>query len=400
MESYNIFTLPNGLRVVHVPSESPVGYCGVVVGAGSRNDGEALGLAHFVEHTLFKGTAKHRASYINNRMEQLGGYLDAYTTKERTVVYSGFPKEYLRRAMSLIADMTQNSVFPNRELELEREVVMEEAAGYRDTPSEAIFDDFSDLLWKGSDLGHNILGTADSVAAIESSHCRQFLEPYYTPSNMVLFVQGQYTEPEVQKLAAACFTSPATATAIQRPEVTAHRFEEEMNFGLHQCHVVLGAPVFSRHDDRIYALSLLNNILGGPCNSLLNIALRERRGWVYTVESGCSHYCDCGLFYVYFGCDHNKAHKSLKLVRQIIGDLAQTRISEAKLEAAKRRKCGTALFEGENPESYAISSGAMLLNYGSMRYQKEEIERIKAITADDIRACAELLLPSSTLIFR
>ena len=300
-------TLSNGLRVVHVPGKGAVTYCGLAINAGSRDeDPDKWGLAHFVEHTIFKGTTHRRSWHIINRMETVGGELNAYTTKEGTMLYSIFPGEHLNRATELIADLVINSVFPEAELEREREVVMDEADSYRDTPSEAIYDDFEDLFFAGSQLGHNILGTEEHLQRITSAHCRAYLDNLYVPLNMVFFVYGNHRFDAVMRLAERHFgamTHPTRRSERIVPPIV-EPFRKVIAIDSHQSHTLMGARLFGLDDERRYAMALLNNILGGPgMNSLLNVQMRERRGMVYTVESNMSLLTDCGMLQIYFGCD-------------------------------------------------------------------------------------------------
>ena len=272
-------TLPNGLKLVHVPAAQRVGWCGLIINAGSRDDhASRLGLAHFVEHTIFKGTTHRRAWHILNRMETVGGELNAYTTKEGTALYSVFPEPYLKRAMELIADLVMHSVFPEAEIEREKDVVLEEVASYRDAPSEAVFDDFEDLIFgSGSSMGHNILGTEDHITAMGSTDCARYLKEQYVPENMSFFYMGPADAGKVFREAEKQFGTmhhrlcrPARVTpAILPPE------HKVVDFGLHQSHTTVGARVPGMYDDSRFALALLNNLLAGPgMNSLLNVLMR------------------------------------------------------------------------------------------------------------------------------
>lgn len=285
-------TLPNGLKLVHVASQSPVAWCGIVAGAGSRDDAPGRqGLAHFVEHTIFKGTTHRKAWHILNRMETVGGELNAYTTKEDTTLYAVFPDVHYGRAVQLIADLVGCSVFPEAELDRERGVVLEEIDSYRDSPSDAIYDDFEDMAFAGSGLGHNILGAEADLNRITSTDCSSYVKRLYVPANMVFFSMGRMTPDKAFDVAARHFghfdhvlDRPCRP---EPPSVSPQR--RTVDVGSHQTHTVIGARLPGMHDDRRFALSLLNNIVGGPgMNSLLNVQLRERRGYVYTVESGIS----------------------------------------------------------------------------------------------------------------
>lgn len=396
-------TLPNGLKLVHVPAAQRVGWCGLIVNAGSRDDhASRLGLAHFVEHTIFKGTTHRRAWHILNRMETVGGELNAYTTKEGTALYSVFPEPYLKRAMELIADLVMHSVFPEAEIEREKDVVLEEVASYRDTPSEAVFDDFEDLIFgSGSSMGHNILGTEDHITAMGSTDCARYLKEQYVPENMSFFYMGPADAAKVFREAEKQFGAmhhrlcrPARVTPAILP--AEHKV---VDFGLHQSHTIVGARVPGMYDDSRFALALLNNLLAGPgMNSLLNVLMRERRGLVYTVESSIASFTDCGLLEIYFGCEQNKVKKSLDIIGKTIDQLAQSPLSTSRLEAAKRQYCGQLLVASQSVESTALGAGKSVLYWNQVPNVDRTVERIKAVTAEQVRQAAELITPSHTSI--
>ncbi|MDE7397167.1 MAG: insulinase family protein, partial [Muribaculum sp.] len=317
---YTYVSLSNGLKTVHVPHDSDVEYCGVAIRAGARNDGTpaTFGLAHFVEHTIFKGTAKRRSWHIINRMEAVGGELNAYTSEETTVIYSVFPKGNLTRATELLADLVFNSIFPTIQIDREREVILDEIDSYLDSPSESIFDDFNELIFSGSPLGHNILGTTSSVENISSDDCKAFLRRYYRPDNMVFFYQGPMPPESVERNVSRYFS---TASAGQPTDNTIYPPSDVEPFDItrhgttHQAHTVMGTRTGSMFCNERPALLLFNNIIGGPgMNSLLNVALRERHGYVYTVDSAMTLFSDCGLFTIYFGCDPQNTAKCRRLV--------------------------------------------------------------------------------------
>lgn len=395
MAKYYNHTLPNGLRVVHVPTASRVAYCGLSINAGSRDDlpGKS-GLAHFVEHTIFKGT-KHRRSYhIINRMERVGGELNAYTTKEGTALYSLFPCEHFERAIELIADLVANSQFPEGELVKEREVVLEEIDSYRDTPMDAAYDDFEDMLFAGSSLGHNILGCEQDLMNITAEDCRRYIDTLYVPENMVFFAMGDIKSDRLFRLVEK-YLGVLNHRLERMPRIApcdVPVFRKSVNIDSHQAHTIVGKKMFSMHDDRKYAAFLLNNILGGPgMNSLLNVAIREKRGYAYTVESNVSLMSDCGLFQIYFGSDVKHVNASLRIIGNIMNDLASKPLSDKALQAAKQQYLGQLLVSSENKESMALSLGKNYLNYDSVMTDGELSEHINALTAQDIMSCAELL---------
>lgn len=398
-----IHTLANGMRAVYCQRRGNVAYCGVAVNAGSRDEAGDKGLAHFVEHTIFKGTSRRRAWHILNRMELVGGELNAYTTKEETLVYSLFPTGNMPRAMELIADLVQNSIFPDRELEKEREVVLEEILSYRDSPSEAIYDDFEDLIFAGNALGHNILGDETSLQGLSSEKCRKFIENLYTPDNMVLFGVGDTQPDRFFRLAErhfGCFhRSLARPQRIAPTDVP--QFAETRNVESHQAHTLIGIPTFGMHDERKYALLLLNNILGGPgMNSLLNVAIRERHGYAYTVESAVTLFSDCGLMTVYFGSDERYAKRCLQLVDRTLDALASSPMRQRALDAAKKQYAGQLLVGSESLEGTALSMGKSVMHFGTVNTVDEITDRIRSVTADQLRdAAASIARRYSRLTF-
>ena len=394
-ENISLHTLSNGLRMVHVHRNSPVAWCGLAVNAGSRDEREGqYGLAHFVEHTLFKGTKRRSATRINNRMEQVGGELNAYTTKESTMLYCIFPVEHMERAVELIADLVANSMFPEHELEHELDVVLEEVAGYRDTPSEAVYDDFEDMLLAGSQLGHNILGEEKDLRALTSTDCHDYLRHLYVPADMVFFSLGSTPANKVFQIAEKYFTmlcharqgiervAPATLTPQHRV----------VDLGLHQSHTIVGTRVPGMYDDQRFAFALLNNILGGPgMNSLLNVSLREKRGLVYAVESSLVTFTDCGMIQIYLGCEHEKLKKALKLIGNTIDSLAQAPIGERKLDAYKRQYCGQLLVASDNAEFTAMGAGRGMLYYNAVSTLQDNIDCILSVTPAQLQQAAQQL---------
>lgn len=399
---YYTHTLANGLRLIHVPTTSRVAYCGLVVNAGSRDDLPGkTGLAHFVEHTIFKGTTHRRSWHILNRMERVGGELNAYTTKEGTAVYSIFPCEHFARAIELISDLVANSTFPESELEKEREVVMEEIDSYRDTPMEAAYDDFEDYLFAGSAMGHNILGNEHDLRSITSADCRYYLSTQYVPENMVFFAMGNIDSAKLFRLAEKYFgqLNHSLKRIERKVPVEVPVFHKSINIDSHQAHTIIGKQIFSMHDERRYAAFLLNNMIGGPgMNSLLNVAIREKRGYAYTVESSLSLLSDCGLFQIYFGSDERHVAPAIRIIKRIIEELAEKPLSEKALQAAKRQYLGQLVVSGENKEAVALSLGKNYLYYNNVMTDGELAEHINALTAEQIMDCAVKLNPDTCSI--
>ena len=388
-------TLPNELRLVHVNTANQVAWCGLAVNAGSRDENEGhYGLAHFVEHTIFKGTTHRRAWHILNRMERVGGELNAYTTKEGTMLYSVFPHQHLSRAVDLLADLVQWSVFPQSELDRERDVVLEEAASYRDTPSDAVYDDFEDLLFAGSELGHNILGRKEDLENLSREDCMHYLKKLYVPANMAFFSVGPDSPDRVFRLAEKAFGPMSHEMEPRRRTVPPHvdPFRRTINIGTHQAHTIVGARVPDMNHPLRYALMLLNNILGGPgMNSLLNVELRERRGYVYTVESTLTMLSDCGWMEIYLGCDHDDVRSSLRVIERITSRLGQELLPERRLDAYKRQYCGQLVVAAESTEYLAMSAGRGLLYRGRVATIDDTIARIQEVTPEQIAQAAEFL---------
>lgn len=411
---YTVLTLDNGLRMVHIASRSVAEIFGVAVGVGSRDEmpGE-YGLAHFVEHTIFKGTPSRRASSIINRMETVGGELTAYTTKEETYVYSIFPTGNVTRAATLIADLVNNSVFPDNELDKEREVVAEEIDSYLDSPSEAVFDDFEDMIFAGSSLGHNILGNTTDLAGFNSQVCRRFLKKHYNARNMVAFYIGSESAAKVTSLIRRHFASlpggqpsaqsadtavaGVTATASVAAVGAVPRFDETKGDGSnHQGHTVMGARVPSLYSPQRHALALLNNILGGPgMNSRLNVALRERRGLVYSVESSLTLYTDCGLMTIYFGCNPEDTDRCKRLVETELRRLADTPVTEGILAKAKRQYIGQLIVSTASAEQLILSAARSLLFRDEVLTPRDIASLIASLTPDDLRLASSILSPSN-----
>ena len=388
-------TLENGLRLVHVPTTSQVAWCGLAVNAGSRDEREGhYGLAHFVEHTIFKGTSHRRAWHILNRMERVGGELNAYTTKEGTMLYSVFPGEHLERAVDLLADLVQWSQFPQEELDRERDVVLEEAASYRDTPSDAVYDDFEDLLFAGSELGHNILGRKEDLENLTREDCMRYLKTLYVPSNMVFFSVGPERPERVFRLAEKHLGGMSHAVAPRHRSVPCERapFRQAVKIGTHQAHTVIGARVVDMNHPLRHALMLLNNILGGPgMNSLLNVELRERRGYVYTVESTLTMLSDCGWLEIYLGCDPDDVRSSLHVIERITSRLSQDLLPERRLDAYKKQYCGQLVVAADSTEFMAMRAGRGLLYHGKVATIDETIASIQAVTPEQIAQAATYL---------
>lgn len=392
-----ILTLSNGLRVSVRQTSGSVTYCGLLINAGSRDEPENLpGLAHFVEHTVFKGTKRRSSWHISNRMERVGGELNAYTSKENTSIYTVAPCGYEERALELLSDLVENATFPASELDKEREVIIEEINSYLDTPSDSVFDQFDEMLFKGSALSHNILGTPDSVRKIEGKDCLDYIRRFYSPGNMVGFIMTSAPLDKVERLLEKYFgrfDRPDNPSKRLKPEDTP-AFDIVRDNNGHQAHTIIGKRLFGRNDPRRLALFLLNNYLGGPCmNSRLNQELREKRGLVYTVDSTVALLSDTGMLAIYFGSDRETADKCCQLVRKELANLADKKISPRTFSMIKEQYCGQMLVGSDNRESMAMSLGKNLLFYNRLTNIKATAERVREVTAEEVREVAELVAP-------
>ncbi len=397
--------LSNGMMTVCATlKNSAVGICGVSVRAGSRDETpECYGLAHFVEHTIFKGTRRRSSSLIINRMEAVGGELNAFTSKDETVVYSAFPGGNLSRAVELIADLVLNSVFPDKELDKEREVVCDEISTYLDSPADAIADDFEDLLFAGTPLGHNILGDKKTLRRLHSADCRAFLDRWYRPDNMVLFYSGPRKPEAVNDVFERYFgamtgSAPDRGATVFEPR---ERFDIGRRLPSHQAHCMLGAATAGLDDPARYGVALLSNVLGGPgMNSLLNVDLRERLGLVYNVETAVTLFRELGLFTVYLGCDPDDAARCCDIVRRRIADVAEGYFDRRRLEPAKKQYLGQLVVASENRENSILAAARSLLMRHRVIDPAETVEAIKALTPDDLSLAAKSLSDGlSALIF-
>ncbi len=388
---YETHILPNGIRLLHVPAASPVVYCGFVVDAGTRDEQpDEQGMAHFVEHMLFKGTERRKSWQVISRLESFGGQLEAYTTKEETYIYAIVPQTQVERAVELLADVVLHSTFPDAELEHERSVVVEEIQLYNDSPAELIFDDFEDLLFGGSSLGHNILGNETSLQSIDSAKMRAFVQRCYTTDSLVFYLFGQIDFAKMVRWGERYFDAPATHRTFVRqpPKIYAPQIVRQQR-DTFQTHCVLGNRAYNlTHDDR-FALLLLNNILGGPnMSSRLNMAVRERNGLAYTVESNLTSYVDTGVWSVYFGCDKGNEKRCMRLIDSELRRLQENRLSERQLHKAQCQFDGQKLIADENRENLILSMAKSFLRVGYCLSNAERHERIAAISAEKLRQVA------------
>lgn len=404
---YNIHTLSNGLRIIHEPSSSKVAYCGFAVDAGTRDEAEnEQGMAHFVEHLVFKGTRKRKAWHILNRMENVGGDLNAYTNKEETVIYSAFLTEHFGRALELLADIVFHSTFPQNEIEKETEVIIDEIQSYEDTPSELIFDDFEDMIFRNHPLGRNILGRPDLLKKFRSEDAMAFTSRFYQPSNMVFFVLGDFNFQKIVRQVEKLLVDLPLVTVENQRTIPPLYVPEQLvvHKETHQAHVMIGSRGYNAYDDKRTALYLLNNILGGPgMNSRLNVSLRERRGLVYTVESNLTSYTDTGAFCIYFGTDPEDVDTCLKLTYKELKRMRDVKMTSSQLMAAKKQLIGQIGVASDNNENNALGMAKTFLHYNKYESSESVFRRIEALTAEGLLEVANEMFAEeylSTLIYR
>lgn len=450
---YNTYTLDNGLRIIHLPSDSKVVYCGYQIDAGTRNEepGEE-GLAHFCEHVTFKGTERRKAWHILNCLESVGGDLNAYTNKEGTVYYSAILKEHIARAVDLLTDIVFHSVYPQAEIDKEVEVICDEIESYNDSPAELIYDEFENIIFKGSPLGHNILGTAEQVRSFKTEDALRFTRKLYRPDNAIFFAYGDIDFKKLVKLIRKALADDDSGKVAENAANSVGKLAEEklpqisqitqisgdensitteksvssvksvgpenypsvgkeiagqtivMQKNTHQAHVMIGTRAYDVNDSRRMPLYLLNNMLGGPgMNAKLNLALREHNGLVYTIESTMVAYGDTGIWSIYFGCDEHDVKRCLRLVRKELDKFMQKPLSEAQLKAAKKQIKGQVGVACDNRENFALDFGKSFLHYGWEKNVDRLYEQVDEITAEQIQAVAQELFDKdrlTTLIFR
>lgn len=430
-EKAQTYEFGNGLRLIHIDSPTNVAYCGISIDAGTRDEARGEeGMAHFCEHMMFKGTERRKAWHIINRMEAVGGDLNAYTNKEETVVYAAFLKEHFARAAELIIDIVFNSTFPQHEIDKESEVIVDEIESYNDSPAELIFDRFENIIYEGKSLGHDILGTAENVRRFKTADAMRFTKRLYKPSKMVFFVFGDVAFEQIKRVvgrnieAAEAFraqkeTEQADRQAAAEPTKTQQEENQQttpataaqLPLGLHieersthQAHVMIGRAAYGSKDDRRIALYFLNNILGGPgMNSRLNVALREHTGLVYTVESSLTNYTDTSTWAIYFGCDQTDVTRCLRLVRHELDQLMNEPLTERQFNAALKQIQGQIGVACDNFENYALDMAKSYLHYNKFEGMQDTLEHLQRLTPQLLQEVARDIFDEkklTTLIFK
>lgn len=387
-----------GIRYAVKRSGSAVAYCSLGIACGTRYEqGFHSGIAHFTEHTLFKGTERKSSSVINGYLDRLGGELNAYTTKEEIVLHATILKEDLSKASSLLMEIATEATFPDNEVNTERGVVIDEIKSYKDSPSEDVYDRFEEKLFRGHSLSMPILGTPQSVRATSAEELKRFYKEKFVPGSMVFTIVADIDEKRMEADLLRTFDkffsgSGMVSGELTRPEsVTLDNvFDEVINKRNHEANAVLGgyAPSLYEERERI-ATSLMSNILGGPAmNSILNDILREKHGWVYGVESSYTQYSDTGIMAISLGCERENTEKCIDAVRREISKLQDNTLTDRKLRAAKKQFLGQIAISSDNGEAQCLSMGKSLLAYGKVASAEEIKREIEAVSADMIRDMA------------
>lgn len=389
---YNVHTLPNGIRLLHVPSASAISHACIIINTGSRDEAEhKAGLAHFIEHLIFKRTEKRSTNQILNRLESVGADLNAYTTKEYTCVHASFLNPYLDRTLDLFNDIIFHSTFPEEEMDKEKSVILDEIASYLDQPEEAINDDFEDMLFAGHPLGNNILGTTDSVQNFTREDVIAFRKANYRTNEIVVAVIGNYSLNNVVKKGIKHFADvkeniPAKhrAKPVLLKPVTTTIYKPIM-----QAHCIVGTQTYSTYQDSKVGLMLLNNYFGGNgMSSVLNLQIREKYGIAYTIESNFSPLSDTGIFSIYFGTDKEKQEKALALIFKEIKKLKEKPLNDLQLQKAKNKFIGQIALGEENRIGLIISMAKSLIDHDKIDSLETVFEKINTV---NIRQIAEIV---------
>ena len=407
MTRYQTAVLENGLRIIVLSTASPVVYCGYQINVGTANElPDEEGIAHFCEHVTFKGTTRRTAIDVIQCLEQVGGDLNAFTTKTDTVYYSVILKEHLPRAIDLLTDIVFHSIYPQNEINKEVEVICDEIESYNDSPAELIYDEFENIIFCGHPLGHSILGTGERVRKFTTEDALRFTKKHYNPMNSVFFAYGDvdfdnllsllekenHSKVRIKGEIEKPIETPLPALSEYKPQTV------KVDKHTHQAHVMIGNRAYSIHDKRRMALYLLNNILGGPgMSARLNLALRERRGLVYTVDSSMVSYSLTGIWAIYFGCDADDLDECMRLVRAELDRFIDTPLTDEELAVAKQQIKGQIGIACDNRENLALDFGKGFLHYGWKKDISALYRNIDAITVEEVQAVVRELFPEEQL---
>lgn len=387
---YNTFTLKNGIRLIHQTTNSPVAHCGIIINTGSRDELEDQhGLAHFIEHLIFKGTKRRKAHHILSRMEDVGGELNAFTTKEETCIHTSFFNNYYNRAFDILTDILFHSTFPQKEIYKEKDVIIDEINSYKDSPIEQLYDDFEELIFRDNTIARNILGTKDALNRYSRENILGFYNSHYSTDGMVVSSADSIPFKRLIKHFEAYFSDienksiPLTRQEFNDAIYTPKKIRQEQN--TYQAHCILGNLAYSSCDERRLILHLLNNLLGGPSmNSRLHMALREKNGLAYNVESNYNTYSDIGIVTIYFGTDKDNIEKCLSIIYKELKRIRESKLGTIQLMRAKRQLIGQIAMSAENNENQMISNGRSILLFNRVETLRELSDKINAITDSEL----------------
>lgn len=385
---FETFTLANGLRVIFQYMPGPAAHCGFLINAGSRDELEnENGLAHYLEHCMFKGSKKRKAFHILNRLDAVGGEINAYTTKEDTVIHASFLNEHFERALELLTDITFHATYPQREITKEKLIIIDEIHSYLDSPSEQIFDDFEDQLFINHPIGRNILGTSENLKRFKRDDLLRFHNRFYHPENMVLSVVGNLSFSKVKKLVEKYTAEiPQQSPEINRQPYTGYQpTHHVIEKDVFQAHYMMGNQTYSDNDEERRSMILLNNILGGPAmNSRLNLNISEKYGFAYNLESSYVPFCDTGYFSVYLGTEEKSLKKAKSLIFKELEKLKNKKLGTRQLHMAKKQLIGQIALSQENGASQMIALGKSLLAFDKVDTLDVIYAEIESITAEQL----------------
>lgn len=386
--SFHHHQLENGIRIVHKKTTGAVAHCGLIIKGGSRDEAEQeQGLAHFIEHVIFKGTSKRKAYHILSRMEDVGGELNAFTTKEETCIYSSFMPEYYSRALELLSDITFNSIFPKKELEKEKIVVLDEINYYKDNPSELIFDEFEEQVFSNHSLGKNILGTPKHIQSFDKKMIEDFMHKNYLTHEIIISSVGNISMSKLIKVIENHFAN-IPKKDLKREENTFSNYrkkEIEVERKGFQSHCILGTEAYGVNHPKKTALILLNNILGGPgMNSRLNLAIREKYGFTYSIESNYTSYSDTGIFSIYLASDNDKLNKSIKLAKRELIKFCEKPLGTLQLKKAKQQLIGQIAIGQESEVNLMLAMGKSMLLYNKVDTFELVKNKIENVTSEEL----------------
>ena len=403
---YNFLELKNGIRIIHKHVKSEVAHCGFVIKTGSRDElFDKNGITHFIEHAIFKGTKKRKAYHILNRIDNVGGEINAFTTKEKTSIYASFTKEHFERALELLTDILFNSTYPESELKKEKDVIIDEINSYLDSPYEQIYDDFEELIFKDHPLGMNILGTVDSVKKIDRKKILNFIKENYRTNQIIFSIVGDLSFKKIEKLCNKYLKEIPEKTNDKKrlPFKGYQAIQKEIKKDVYQTHCIIGNIAYGTHHKNKNGFILLNNILGGPAmNSRLNMGIREKYGFTYNIESSYTAFSDIGLFYLYLGTDQKHIEKSIKLVNRELKILRDKKMSTSQIQKAKQQIIGQITLSEENNCNVMLGMGKSMLVYDKVEGLKETYKKINEITREELQEIANEIFDKkqlSSLIF-